>query len=89
MWILRRHLADMNAVEAMEFRMISALKWRVNPPTAMSFVRQMMHLVPAELMGASERETVLELAQFQVDLATMDYEFSQSPCSTIAFASAL
>lgn len=81
------HCAE--AVEEMENRMLKAIQWRVNPPTAMAFVRNMLNLVPDHLLGEGERETVVELTQFQIDLATCDYVFSQQLASSIAFASLL
>lgn len=77
------------AVERMESRMLQAIQWRVNPPTTHAFVRHMLDLVPFHLIDESSRETVMELTQFQVDLATCDYEFSKEPASRIAFASLL
>jgi hypothetical protein len=76
-------------IEAMESRMLNAIQWRINPPTAMSFLRSMLDLVPEHLIDASQRETVMELTQFQVDLAVCDDEFWQQPASSIAFASLL
>jgi hypothetical protein len=86
---LSRGAHSPQAVEAMEKRMLNAIQWRVNPPTAMSFVRNMLDLVPEHLIDASQRETLMELTQLQVDLALMDYEFGQCPASSIAFASLL
>lgn len=84
---LSRGAHSAEAVEQMENRMLQAVQWRVNPPTAIAFVRHMLDLVPPHLIDASTRDTVLELTQFQVDLATCDYRFSQAPVSRIAFAS--
>jgi hypothetical protein len=86
---LSRGAHSPEAVEAMESRMLNAIQWRVNPPTALAFVRSMLDLVPQHLMGVSERETVMELTKFQVDLAGSDYTYSQAPASSIAFASLL
>lgn len=84
---LSRGAHSAEAVEHMETRMLKAIQWRVNPPTASAFVRHMLDLVPSHLMDSSAKETVMELTQFQVDLATCDYKFSQAPTSHIAFAS--
>jgi hypothetical protein len=86
---LSRGAHSPQAVEAMEYRMLNAIQWRVNPPTAMSFVRKMLDLVPAHLMNAFERETIVELAQLQVDLTLTDYKFCQCSALSIGFASFL
>ena len=66
-----------------------SMESQVNPPTAMSFVRNMLDLVPEHLIDASERETLMELTHLQVDLALIDYAWGQCPVSSIAFASLL
>ena len=86
---LSRGAHSAQAVEAMEQRMLTAIQWRVNPPTAMSFVKNLLDLVPDCLMDSAQRETVLDLTQLQVDLAVQEYAFSQYPASSIAFASLL
>jgi hypothetical protein len=77
------------AVEAMESRMLQAIQWKVNPPTSMSFVRKILDLVPEHLLSTSERQTVIDLAKFQVELAMDKYEFCMMPASSIAVASLL
>merc|ERR1712151_768180 len=57
-----------------------------NPPTSMSFVRKILDLVPEHLLNPSERNTVMELAKFQVELAMEKYEFCMMPASAIAVA---
>jgi hypothetical protein len=75
------------AVEAMEVRMLSALQWRVNPPTALSFVSKILELVPEHLMNDEERQAITDLTKFQLELAMETYEFSILPASSIAIAS--
>jgi hypothetical protein len=84
---LSRGAHSAQAVEIMESRMLHAIQWRVNPPTATAFVRHMLDLVPSHVMDATSRDTITELTQFQVDLATCDYHFAQRSASHIAFAS--
>lgn len=83
---LSRGAHSPKAVEAMESRMLSAIQWRVNPPTAMSFVRMMIDLIPEHMLGASERETITELTRFQIEMSVNEYEFSRFHASSIAFA---
>jgi hypothetical protein len=86
---LSRNAHSSEAVEAMETKMLNAIQWRVNPPTALSFVRNMIDTVPEHLIDATERETIMELTVFQLDLSICDYRFSRAPASSLAFASLL
>lgn len=86
---LSRGVHTPKAVEEMEAEMLRAIQWRVNPPTAMSFVRSMMDLVPHHVVGVAERETITEITKFQTELAVNDYNFSRFQASSIAFASLL
>jgi Cyclin, N-terminal domain/Cyclin, C-terminal domain len=86
---LSRGVHSPKAVEEMEATMLKAIQWRVNPPTAMSFVRSLMDLVPHHIVGVAERETITEITKFQIELAVNEYKFSGFQASSIAFASLL
>lgn len=86
---LSRGVHSPKAVEDMEAKMLQAIQWRVNPPTAMSFVRSMMDLVPHHIVGAAGREAISEITKFQVELAVNEYNFSRFQASSIAFAALL
>jgi hypothetical protein len=86
---LSRGLHSKEDIEAMEFRMLNAIQWRVNPPTAMSFARHLLDLVPSVLIDGSTRDTTMELAKYQVELAVCCYNLSLEKSSLIAFASLL
>jgi len=77
------------AVEAMEVRMLSALQWRMNPPTPLSFVSKILDLVPEHLVNGEERQAIVDLTNFQLELAMETYQFSILPASFIAIASLL
>lgn len=77
------------AVERMEFRMLNAIQWRVNPPTAMSFVRKMLELVPKGLIEQNEQKALMEVTQMQLDLASSDYDFCQRHASHVALSAVL
>jgi len=77
------------AVEKMEFRMLNAIQWRVNPPTAMSFVRKMLELVPKGLIEQNEQKALMEVTQMQLDLASSDYDFCQHHASHVALSAVL
>lgn len=74
-------------VENMEATILMALQWRVNPPTSMAFVRQLLKLVPRDGMDEEMRRTALDLAKFQTELAVNTYEFVTLKASTLAYCS--
>ena len=76
-------------VEAMEAQLLTALTWRVNPPTAMAFVRHYLDLIPSShvLSDPFVRATLYDLTKFQTELAVAEYDFLQVPPSVVAFCS--
>jgi hypothetical protein len=77
-------------IEATELRMLTALQWRINPPTAMDFVRKFLELVPHEsILDDKSRKVILELAQYQIDASVLEYDFCTKSASRLAFASLL
>jgi hypothetical protein len=86
---LSRGVHSAKAVEEMELRMLNAIQWKVNPPSAMSFVRSMMDLVPDHIVGSAERETVIEITKFQIELIVNEYDFFRYQASSVAFAALL
>jgi hypothetical protein len=86
---LSRGAHTKEAVEQMEFRMLNAIQWRVNPPTAMAFMKHFLDLVPLHILEDQTRTTVIDLAQYQVELAVCDYNLGMQQASSIAFASLL
>ena len=73
-------------VTYMERQILIAIQWRMNPPTAMSFVHHFMCLMPAGAMTENEREATIEVAKFQTELAVNSYAFVGVNASTVAFA---
>jgi hypothetical protein len=74
-------------VEVMEFNIIYSLKLRMNPPTALAFVRQFLELIPVDVVDQSMRETVHDITKFQTELAVTERTFVTVKASTIAFGS--
>lgn len=84
---LSRGVHTSAAVEAMEAKMLQAIQWRVNPATAMSFVRMIINdLVPDNLLNPREKETILDIAKYQIERTVNEYDFSTFKGSSIAFA---
>ena len=55
----------------MEMRILLSLKWRMNPPTALAFVHNLMHLIPKD-MNKSVQLKILEHSKYQTKLAMND-----------------
>jgi hypothetical protein len=73
-------------VIAMEQQILHAIKWRMNPPTALSFVQHFMCLLPEGAMSDTEKARTVEFAKFQTELAVNSYEFVGYTASDVAFA---
>lgn len=75
-------------VEEMELIMLQALGWCVNPPTAASFVREIMSLIPSSVMIDNEdlSEAVYDIARVQCEYAVGDYELVTVRKSVIAIS---
>eukprot|EP00540_Astrosyne_radiata_P018443 CAMPEP_0116829580 /NCGR_PEP_ID=MMETSP0418-20121206/4295_1 /TAXON_ID=1158023 /ORGANISM="Astrosyne radiata, Strain 13vi08-1A" /LENGTH=170 /DNA_ID=CAMNT_0004458605 /DNA_START=18 /DNA_END=528 /DNA_ORIENTATION=+ len=73
-------------VEKMEFTILEALEWRMNPPTAIFFVRQFLALLSEQQLSQEDRRKVLDLCKIQVEAALNDYNYVGVYDSTIAFA---
>ena len=74
-------------IEQMEIAILTALEWRMNPPTALSFVREYLRLIPNDSLSQQVRKAVMEITNFQIELAVSDYKFISTPASTIAYCS--
>lgn len=86
---LSRGAHDTAAVEAMESRMLKALQWRVNPPSAMRFVNLFLDLIPPNMLGEASRQNLVELVQYQLNLSLLNYQLSLFKCSQLALAALL
>lgn len=73
-------------VEVMEAKLLGAIEWRMNPPTALSFVRHFLDLMPADFLTTAQRETAYELSKFQTELAVSEYDFLMVRPSVIGYS---
>ena len=76
-------------VTDMELEILDAIQWRMNPPTALSFINNFLALLPKGIMKQSDRDVVHGLAKFQIELAVHDYSFVTVSQSTLAFAAVM
>ena len=83
---LSRGVYNEEQVEAMEFKMLNAIMWRVNPPTAIAFIHELLDLIPSSIISGDARAAVIDLAKFQTEVAVSDYAFVTVNTSSIAFA---
>jgi len=85
---LSQGLYTKDDIEKMEIKMLSALEWRVNPPTALAFVRQFLDTIRSlTSMNSITMNNVYDLCQIQTELALRDSRLIAVPNSATAFAS--
>lgn len=71
-------------IEAMEVQLIQALDWKLNPPTPLAFVHELLDLLP---ITDRLRETMVDIAQARIECTVEDYSFVCIKPSTIAYLS--
>ena len=76
-------------VESMESVVLAALQWRLNPPTALSFVRQFLDLIPDDVLSRDIRQTVYDITKYQTELAVNESEFVCIKSSTVAYCAVM
>jgi hypothetical protein len=84
---LSQGLFSKEQVEAMEVAMLNAIRWRVNPPTAIAFIHQFLDIIPDHLVCEEAISSVFELSEFQTEVAVSDADFIHVNASTVALAS--
>ena len=76
-------------IEMMEWTILSALRWKLHPPTPYTFVEHIMFFLPQEL-NSSTRAGLNEVSKYLTELAVCDaYFVDRANSSTIAFAAIL
>jgi hypothetical protein len=75
-------------IEEMEWVILMALKWKLHPPTAYSFIFHLLLFLPQETNPTVKKE-IFELSRYLTELATCDSFLVKAKASTIAFASIL
>lgn len=75
-------------IKEVESQMVDALQWRLNPPTAMSFVQILVDLIPCRyVVSAQVKERILKLSRVQAENALYDHELVEIKTSTIGYCS--
>ncbi|KAI2498816.1 cyclin-like protein [Fragilaria crotonensis] len=81
---LSRGMFTVKEIEAMELKVLFALKWRTSPPTAGNFVQHFLAAAPQE--SDDEHDQILKLATLQTELTLVDYAYATKKASSIAYA---
>lgn len=84
---LSRDEYSVKDVERMELTILQALKWKLSTPTALTFLRQFLALIPSVLLKDGLREEVYDLAKFQTEVALGEYKYVTVNYSCIAYCS--
>ncbi|CAB9520263.1 Catalyzes the transfer of endogenously produced octanoic acid from octanoyl-acyl-carrier-protein onto the lipoyl domains of lipoate-dependent enzymes. Lipoyl-ACP can also act as a substrate although octanoyl-ACP is likely to be the physiological subs [Seminavis robusta] len=72
-------------VEEMELCILQSMGWRTNPPTALTFVREFLLLLPCSV-SSKMKDHAYQLCQAQIQGCMLDYDlFALTEASTIAF----
>jgi hypothetical protein len=72
----------------MEQIMLTALKWRVNGPTALQFAQHYISFLP-DTICESVNEAIFNYTRFQIELATADQSFVAMKMSEYSLAAVL
>ena len=72
-------------IEKMEWTVLSALGWKLHPPTQSAFVSNLLLFLPPEVSPAA-RKSLNELSKYLTELAVCDSFFVDVPNSVVAFA---
>jgi len=84
---LSRGVYSESQIQAKEAEILTALRWRVNPPTALAFVRKLLRLIPKDILDQDTATSVYEVAKFQIELSIGDYSLITVKPSAIAYSS--
>jgi hypothetical protein len=82
---LSRNTYSAKQVEDMEATILNALQWRVNPPTASSFARNFLQLIPSNVLNEKLQENVYSVAKAQIEISVVDYAYIGTSASVIAY----
>lgn len=73
-------------IDEMELKIVSALSWKLYPPTPLALISEFLYFLPAEVTVVEQRE-VYELSKYLTELAVCESSFVERQNSTVAFAS--
>jgi Cyclin, C-terminal domain len=90
---LSQFLYSKHQFEQMERCILSALEWRMNPPTAHDFVQQFVNLIPSSATVTDDAtdnfvERIVQLASTRIEMALQESPFDASykPSTVAAYS---
>merc|ERR1740139_2008742 len=86
---ISRGIYSKERIAQAEIELLSALEWKMHPPTAFNFVHYLLSLLPPSTIHNSTRKFLVHNSCRQTAIASMDYSFVTYNSSTIAVASIL
>ena len=86
---LSRWAYDEEEIQEMEIIILKSIGWRMNPPTALAFVRQLLGLISLADLSIALRLTVYDLAKAQIEVVLSDYRFVSVKKSVLAIAAVM
>lgn len=75
-------------IEEMEWMVLNTLKWRIHPPTSMSFLSHLLLLLPPQVSDACKEE-IYAMSRYITELSVCDSSFVEIDPSAVAFAAVL
>ena len=84
---LSRGVYSAHQIAETEVTILHALQWKLHPPTALSFVRELISVLPIDWMSDLVKESIFGITQKQTELAVSDYRFIETPMSIVAYCS--
>jgi hypothetical protein len=75
-------------IEEMEWTVLNTLKWKIHPPTSMSFLSHLLLLLPPQVSDACKEE-IYAMSRYITELSVCDSSFVEIDPSAVAFAAVL
>ena len=76
-------------IASMEWRMLQALRWNINPPTSICFVAEIVNLLPEKMFHKALKDKIQQTATIQAIGALGSYEYLTVRKSAIAMAAVM
>ena len=76
-------------IEATERKILDALRWRLSPPTPLTFARHLLLLLPRSSVSRPVRRTISDVAKYLTELSVIDYAFVGRKASSVGLAAVL
>lgn len=76
-------------IQAMEQSILFALQWKLNPPTALTFVRLLLEAIPEGVLPEDVRPAIYDVTKYQAELAVNESELITVKASVIAYCALL